>query len=168
MKHFQPSEFGVWWPQMAQAQLESLDRFRELWGAPVTISAAAGTLGRHAGPSKSAHNVDQWGQVFAADIFPHGMVGAKDALRAVACAYEAGFRGIGVYPDWRMGSLRGGLHVDRRDAIQAKFSNYAPGRDFDADPALWSRFGRDYGPIDAALPRGTGRPELLKLWRATS
>lgn len=150
---------------MDMSTLESLDTFRDLWRAPVSISAHPDALGRYGKTSKSAHNVDRWRQVFAADIFPHGMNTAQDRLRAVLCALRAGFRGVGLYPNWRSGSQTGGLHVDRRDTIQAKFPTYAQGRDFDTDPAFWARFNGGYVSIDAALPRGHGVAEIMKQWK---
>lgn len=165
MRNFVSDEFGVWWPRMDIGTLESLDRFRDLWGAPVSISAHPDALGRYGKTSKSAHNIDRWGRVYAADIFPHGMNTKADRLRAVLCALRAGFRGVGLYPNWRSGSQRGGLHVDRRDRIQTDFPTYARGRDFETDPAFWARFDSGYVLIDAALPRGHGVAEIVKLWK---
>lgn len=112
LDHFGRHEFGEWADQMSEAQLRCLDRFRALWGAKVKVSRADGAVGRHAGNSTSKHNVDRWGEVRATDVFPEGMRTRADAERAIRCAEQAGFTGIGVYPDWDPAP---GLHLDTRD-----------------------------------------------------
>ena len=119
LTYFSASEFGIWWPLMNRDLLLKLDRFRELWGAPVVISKAAGSIGRH-GDGNSQHNVDRWGEVRAVDVFPMVPDGAggfrymstsADRQRAYEVAIQAGFTGIGLYTDTQPGNL---LHVDNR------------------------------------------------------
>jgi hypothetical protein len=154
LDYFTAAEFEPWAQQMDRVTLQRLDKFRRKWGAPVHISPVDGALGRRMAPHRtSMHNITRWGRVFAVDVFPEGLVGAQDMLRAVRLALDVGFRGVGVYPDWRFGRHRGGLHVDSRDVAQ-RWPDDRP-------PALWGRYGADYGPIDAALPAGVGGATLI-------
>ncbi|MEQ3744860.1 MAG: hypothetical protein ABNH53_01315 [Henriciella sp.] len=154
LEYFTASEFGFWADYMDAGTLKRLDAFRREWGAPVHISPVDGALGRRMPHHrKSMHNVTRWGKVLAIDIFPEGLVGQKDMLRAVRLALKVGFRGVGAYPDWRFGAHTGGLHVDSRDIPQI-WPDWRP-------PALWGRYGREYGPIDAALSAGIGARELI-------
>ncbi len=143
LKHFTPDEFGPWWPQMNQELLKKLDAFRERWGAPVVISPAEGSLGRHGGEfGTSQHNVDAWGEVRAVDVFPmvpagrsgyRYMTNAEDRQRAMEVARAVGFTGIGLYTDTSPGNM---LHVDVRPT---------------ADVATWSRVNGQYLGIGQVL-----------------
>lgn len=123
LDHFTALEFGVWWPVMSKELLISLDQFREMWGAPVSITSAVGGIGRE-DESGSQHNILKWGEVRAVDIIPSGMNTATDRRKAVQIARQVGFTGIGLYPEWKPS---GGLHLDVR---QDRTSN---------NPATWSR-----------------------------
>lgn len=131
LRYFSPEEFGPWWPQMSRDLLFKLDEFRHRWGAPVIISPAEGSLGRHQGHvGESQHNVDAWGEVRAVDVFPkvngRYMTRAADRRRAYEIAQEVGFTGIGLYTDTTPGNM---LHVDVRPGNRV---------------AKWSRVGGDY------------------------
>lgn len=131
LRYFEPSEFGPWWPQMSRDLLFKLDEFRHRWGAPVIISPAEGSLGRHQGHAgESQHNVDAWGQVRAVDVFPkvsgRYITKAAERRRAYEIAREVGFTGIGLYTDTTPGNM---LHVDVRGGNRV---------------ATWSRVGGDY------------------------
>jgi hypothetical protein len=113
MTFFKPSEFNGWHEYVAPAVLDGLERFRQLWGAPVRVSSAPGAVGRRAGIAiRSRHNVEYWGAVLAVDVMPDGMLTPDAALEAVKLARLAGFGGIGVYPHWLPSP---GLHLDVRD-----------------------------------------------------
>lgn len=143
MQYFEPSEFGPWWPHMSPELLKKLDKFRGLWGAPVEVSPAEGGIGRHLGPADtSQHNIDKWGKVFAVDLFPKVAAGRSgyrymstraDRARALKCAKQAGFTGIGLYTDTRPGDM---LHVDVRPTEAV---------------ALWSRINGNYLGINEAI-----------------
>ena len=118
MKYFTESEFLGWFESTSQKQLDRLDKFRELWGAPVKISPVDGGLGRRGGASKSTHNIDRHGEVMAADIFPKGL-DKNNLQRAYDCAIKAGFTGIGVYKDARPSIM---MHLDSRPGRLAQWS----------------------------------------------
>jgi hypothetical protein len=143
MQYFEPSEFGPWWPDMSRELLQKLDKFRGLWGAPVEVSPAAGGIGRHLGPGDtSQHNIDRWGKVLAVDLFPKVPAGRSgyrymstraDRARALRCAKQAGFSGIGLYTDTRPGNM---VHLDVRQTEAV---------------ALWSRINGNYLGINEAI-----------------
>lgn len=143
LKHFSPSEFGIWWPLMNPKQLKALDKFRELMGSPVFISPVEGGLGRHGGDvNSSQHNVDKWGMVNATDVFPTVKANNAKGWKYISTeaerqlvfenAKKAGFTGIGLYTDTFPGNM---LHVDVRSDRTA------------INPALWSRVEHEYKPI---------------------
>lgn len=141
LKHFSPDEFGEWWPHMSPELLRKLDAFRERWGAPVVVSPAHGGIGRHLGDGdESQHNVDEWGEVRAVDVFPKVPAGASgyryinttaERERAYRVARSVGFTGIGLYTDTSPGNM---LHVDVR-----KSAGYV---------ATWSRVDGNYLGIE--------------------
>ena len=140
LKHFKPREFGIWWPLMNPDLLEKLDRFRSILGKPVRISPAIGALGRPQSPT-SQHFPDPL--VGAVDVMIGDDVTFEEAYRA---ARNAGFTGIGLYPDWKPMK---GLHLDNR-----------PDRT-PANPATWSGYddwtGKQvYAGIDYALNNDRG------------
>lgn len=110
LKYFSAGEFGLWWPLMNADLLVKLDAFREAWGAPVSLSAAEGGIGRE-DDSNSQHNAAKWGEVRAVDISPQGMNTAEERRRAVNIALTVGFTGIGIYREWH----KPGLHLDVRE-----------------------------------------------------
>lgn len=123
------------------AILQSLDRFREAWGAPVLVSPVSGAVARFNAPrSKSQHSVDFWGDCNAVDLFPVGLDPNRDDLweRVEFAAYEAGISGIGLYPQARLGRHRGMVHIDRRDI--------RPGEDNTrTNPAMWTAWRKTVG-----------------------
>lgn len=144
MKHYNPAEFGVWWPLMDEKLLAKLERFREAWGGPVIINQPnTGGLGRvGAKHEASQHYVGPTRKrairkVGAADITPlvHDGKGGRaietpdELKRAYEAAYQAGFTGIGLYPP-AAGWAKPGLHVDVR-------GNRKP-----FEPAVWGRINR--------------------------
>ena len=145
--HFDRSEFRQWWHVMDPRLLVVLDICRAAWGAPFRISPVNGALGRRLGKdSTSQHNIERWGEVRAADVFPEGLDNQLDAARMLGIARRSGVTGIGIYPNWRPSC---GIHFDvRRDA--------KPG-----NPVTWggvdSGSGQRYVSWDAAcdkLPLG--------------
>ena len=145
LKHFSPSEFGIWWPLMNEDLLLKLDQFREEWGAPVVISPAPGGIGRTGGAGDSSqHNIDVWIRVRAIDVFPQvispegrrGIVTGAERQRAYEVAKKVGFTGIGLYTDTRPSNM---VHLDVRE-------DRRPG-----DPAKWSRVAGDYRAITEVL-----------------
>lgn len=142
---FEPSEFQGWWDQLNPELLDKLNRFRELWGMPVVVSSDPHAVGRHNGRGDvSQHNVDQWGEVRAVDVFPtvetrNGRAWVKTIAqreRAFRLATEAGFTGIGIYTDTAPGNM---LHLDvRQDRAEG-------------DPATWSRIAGNFWGIDQVL-----------------
>ena len=144
LQYFKPSEFREWWPLMSPKLLNVLDNFREEWGAPCVVSPAEGALGRKLDQGvMSQHNVNQWGEVRAADIFPAGMNTPEDCARAFECAKSAGATGIGIYTDTKPGNM---LHLDVREDRTAD------------NPATWSRVMKDgqrqYLGLFAVMPKG--------------
>lgn len=120
LKHFNKSEFGLYWPLMSVDLLHKLDAFREALGYPVAISTAPGAIGRpiigggqaESGAEKSWHNYAIHGEIMAIDLHPlppHGADG-EERQRWYQIAKAVGFTGIGIYPQWN----RPGIHVDVR------------------------------------------------------
>lgn len=140
-RHFSDREFGDWAGRIHPALLFALDVLRETLEAPVVISPAPGSLGRRLGGSKSLHNVDVYGMVYAADVL-------LPLSWGVAEGYEAAlqlrlFSGLGVYPFW---TPRPGLHLDVRHLSAANPSKGAA----PLNPATWG-----------AVPGAGGRQEYI-------
>lgn len=127
LRYFAPDEFRNWWGQMSPRLLVLLDVLRYSWGQPIIVSPAEGALGRH-DAGESQHNIDQWGEVRAADVMPDGIGRASQVRQCVEDARVLGFTGIGVYPHW---SPSPGLHLDVRES-----------RDL-GDPATWGALSVD-------------------------
>lgn len=138
-RHFSDREFGDWAGRIHPALLFALDVLRETLGAPVVISPAPGSLGRRAGGSKSLHNVDVFGMVFAADVLLPMTLSAAEGFEAALKLRL--FSGVGVYPFWKP---RPGLHVDVRHASAVNPSKDAT----PLKPATWG-----------AIPGASGRQE---------
>ena len=137
LKNFVPGEFGEGAPYMHESTLLSADAFREMWGAPVSVSPHPAATARFLGPdAMSGHNVDKWGHCYAVDLFPSGMNDKREMARAVACAILAGATGIGLYTDTKPGYM---IHIDTR-----------PDRT-PVNPRLWSRVDGAYGLIGDVL-----------------
>lgn len=148
-RHFSNSEFGPWAGFIHPALLFGLDVLRETLNAPVVISAARGALGRRLGGSKSLHNVDVFGMVYAADVLlPMTMSASEGFDTALKLRL---FSGVGVYPFWKP---RPGLHLDVRHASAVNPSRGAT----PLNPATWGAIpgaGRrqEYTSAAAALAR---------------
>ena len=124
---------------MSPHLLNVLDNFREDWGDRVFISTHPQALGRRLGPnSHSQHNVDLWGQVRAADLFPDGMNTPDDFARAYECAKSAGASGVGIYTD----TTSPMIHLDVRQSTTPD------------NPAKWSRVRGEYLGIEEVMPEG--------------
>lgn len=131
LNYFEPYEFGEWWEYMDETFLLQLDEFRRNWKGPVQISPHPDALGRELGDSMSMHNIERWGVLKAADVFPMYLerVNGISRLRYISTtqqrirAYEAaiysGFNGIGIYTDTRPGDM---LHLDTREGQLATWS----------------------------------------------
>lgn len=140
--HFDAKEFGEWYGDMSVRLLVMLDVLRHWVGSPISISPVKGALGRNQGlNSESAHNVDRWGEVLAADVFIKGVYLRSQADAVVEAAKKIGFTGIGVYPDWvnAKGETQVGFHFDVR-----------PTRDPN-NPAAWGRVNGHWVSIESAL-----------------
>jgi len=123
LRYFSREEFGQYWHLMSVEQLVKLDEFRHRLGYPVLVSPAPGAIGRpiigaedeaaESGVEKSYHNYLVHGEIMATDVMPVPPGGASVAERQrwVEVARQVGFRGIGLYPDWKP---RPGLHLDTR------------------------------------------------------
>jgi len=114
--HFKPSEFTrndtEWYNWVDTSLIVRLDVTREFWGNPIHISQHPRAVGRHDKASTSFHNVDRHKAVLAVDVFPVGLTSADAVGAFQSLAVRIGFSGIGYYPDWKQGNLRGGFHLD--------------------------------------------------------
>ena len=125
LKHFKPAEFHGLFEKINETLLTKLDYVRERGekifpGFKITISPAAGGVGREHPNSNSRHNVTKWGEVQALDIMPYILTEhGKRPLNGLEACVIAGlllsnFSGVGVYPFWRP---RPGFHIDVRPDI---------------------------------------------------
>lgn len=138
-RHFSDREFGAWAGRIQPALLYALDVLRETLEAPVVISPAPGSLGRRLGGSKSLHNIDVFGMVYAADVLLPLSCGVTEGYEAALNVRL--FSGVGVYPFWKP---RAGLHLDVRH-----LSAMNPSKDATPlNPATWG-----------AIPGASGRQE---------
>ena len=138
---FSAREFGTWVNRIHPALLFALDALRDMLGSCLVISPAAGSLGRRLGGSKSLHNVDVFGMVYAADVLLPLAWGVGEGFEAARDLRL--FSGIGVYPFWKP---RPGLHLDVRHLSSMNPSKGAtPLR-----PATWG-----------AVPGAGGRQEYV-------
>ena len=83
-EHFTPEEFRDWADDMSPRLVTMIDVLRHMIGSAIVISPHPDSLGRELGRnSESAHNIDRWGEVLAADWFiPH--VTTRVAVEGVA------------------------------------------------------------------------------------
>ena len=135
-RHFSNAEFGPWAGRIQPALLYGLDVLRETLSAPVVISPARGSLGRRLGGSKSLHNIDVYGMVYAADVLLPMSWSAAEGLEAALKLRL--FSGVGVYPFWKP---RPGLHLDVRHLSAV---NPSKGRT-PLNPATWGAMPGDSG-----------------------
>jgi len=107
MKYFRAKEFGGHYKRLDPELKKMLDKFRELWGSPVTISPHPDAIARTTG--NGFHNYKKHGSVKAVDIMPSNFVTTEDFRRGYETAMAAGATGIGIYPDWKP---QAGMHID--------------------------------------------------------
>lgn len=140
--YFKPEEFRGWAEDMSPRLVTMLDVLRHTIDRTITISAHPDSLGRHKGPDAlSAHNIDKWGSVLAADVFVGMVYTKRQAADIVQQARWLGFTGIGVYPEWtnNHGANQVGFHFDVR-----------PSRAM-GDPSEWGYLGGKMVTIQTAL-----------------
>lgn len=135
--YFSDSEFHGFEDKLDPKLRPALERWRVLWGKPIRVTPLAAGVGRYIGDSHSQHNIEKWGVTRAVDVFPEGINTYQDALRAIATAEAAGFKGIGIYPDAKPSFM---MHVDVRPQERV---------------STWGRMNGDY----ISLAEG------LKAWR---
>lgn len=129
LKNFYPHEFGIWWPFMDNELLQKLDKFRDALGDAVILSPVGGAIGRlKAAINDSQHIMGADLTVRAVDVMvPKNLFGVKysrggtELKKVFDLAVQSGFRGIGVYPQWKPYS---GLHLDTRPKPKNKYGNY--------------------------------------------
>ena len=141
-QHFKPEEFREWAGDMSPRLVTMMDVLRFMCGRPISISASPHALGRKLGRnSQSAHNVDLWGEVLAADFFVSGVHYREQAEGIVDTMRKIGFTGIGVYTDTR----------NNRGAGQVMFhGDVRPTAKMGA-PATWGRVNRKYCSLIKAI-----------------
>lgn len=140
-EHFQSEEFRSWSDDMSPRLVTLLDVLRFQIGSAVHISPHPDSLGRELGRGDmSEHNIDEWGEVLAADFFvPH--VETRAAVEDVVDRMrKLGFTGIGVYTDTTyqgraMPMFHGGVRPTRNMG----------------DPATWGRVNGKYTSLMAAI-----------------
>lgn len=140
-QHFTTEEFRDWSDDMSPRLVTMLDVLRFQIGSAIVISPHPDSLGRELGPNdQSAHNIDLWGEVLAADWFvPH--VTTRAAVEDIVDRMrKIGFTGIGVYTDTvYLGKPLPMFHSDVR-----------PTEDMGA-PATWGRVDGKYTSLMAAI-----------------
>jgi len=142
MNYFKPIEFREWYDLMSPRLLTMADVYRHLMDQAIEISAHPDSLGRRLGiHSKSAHNVDYWGECLAIDCFIKGVTTQDDARQAFQLAKRIGFTGIGVYPGWtnNYGVNQVGFHLDVRPTAKM------------GSPSTWGRVGGKMVDIYTAI-----------------
>lgn len=130
LQFFSLEEYREWADDMSTRLLVLMDVLRFALGSAVNISLHSRSLGREDGKgSRSAHNIDYWGEVLAVDFFVSGVYYREQAESVVDHMRRLGFTGIGVYTGTRnnQGQLQVMFHGDVR-----------PTRDM-GDPAEWGR-----------------------------
>lgn len=126
LKNFEISEFGGFALLLTVQLLQTLDNFRDILGRKVYISQAIGAILRF-GDGTSQHFFGR-----AIDVILENGTDIREAIRA---AKQAGFTGIGVYPNsggipgrWRM-------HLDvRPETTIAMWGSIPDGVDKDGAP----------------------------------
>lgn len=128
LKYFQAYDFGIWWPFMDNNLLQKLDAFRAALGDVVIISPVGGAIGRiKAAIADSQHVLGVDLTIRAVDVMvPKNLLGVKysrggtELKKVFDLAVQTGFKGIGVYPQWKPYS---GLHLDTRPNPKNKYGN---------------------------------------------
>ena len=141
LEYFSAEEFRDWSDEMSPRLLTMLDVLRYKLGRRVIISPAEGSLGRNLGrDDMSAHNIDHWGEVLAADFFVDGAM-HRSAVEDVSHKMRLiGFTGIGVYSDTHyLDGPHPMFHGDVR-----------PNEDM-GKPATWGRVNGKYTSMIAAI-----------------
>lgn len=141
-RHFTTGEFRDWSDDMSPRLVTMMDVLRFMCGHRIDISAHPDALGRELGwDSQSAHNIDVWGEVLAADFFVSGVHYREQAEGIVDLMRKIGFTGIGVYTDTR----------NNRGAEQVMFhGDVRPTADMGA-PATWGRVKGEYCSVIKAI-----------------
>lgn len=129
LEHYEKEEFRDWADDMSPRLTTMMDVLRHMIGSAIIISPHPDSLGRELGSGDgSAHNIDLWGEVLAADWFiPH--VTTRGAVEDVVNTMrKIGFTGIGVYTDTvYLGKPLTMFHGDVRPTRKM------------GDPATWGR-----------------------------
>lgn len=129
-QNFSESEFREWAGLMSPRLIALLDVLRYRLGSAIHISLHPKSLGRRNGPdSESAHNVDYWGEVLAADFFVSGVYYREQAEAVIQELRELGFTGMGVYT---------GTSNNRGEPQVMFHADVRPVRKM-GDPAEWGR-----------------------------
>ena len=113
LTYFSESEFQGQFDMIEPMTLLFIDKVRELWGSPISVSQATGAVGRTYG--NGYHNHTKHGKIYAVDLLPSNLNTQADARRffdvATKAAEALGIEqwGIGIYPKWNSGV---GIHLD--------------------------------------------------------
>lgn len=141
-QHFGSEEFREWADDMSARLVTMLDVLRFMCGHSIELSLSEYALGRELKRDDlSAHNVNRWGEVLAADCFVTGVHYREQAEHIVDLARKIGFTGIGAYSDTKnnYGKEQVMFHFDVR-----------PTEDM-GSPATWGRVKGKYTSLIAAL-----------------
>ena len=141
-QHFDAEEFREWSEDMSPRLVTMLDVLRFRLGSAIEISASEYALGRNLGVGKmSEHNIDEWGEVLAADCFISGIYNRAQSEAVVYEATSIGFTGIGVYSD---------THNNKGEE-QVMFHLGVRPTEMMGSPATWGRVDHDYTSLIAAI-----------------
>ncbi len=141
LEHFDMEEFRDWADEMSPRLLTMLDILRHQLGRAVIISTNPHSLGRSLGRNDtSAHNIDHWGEVLAADFFVENLthrVAVEDVYQKMK---RIGFTGIGVYSDT--------YYLDKPHTM---FHGDVRPNERMGQPATWGRINNRYTSLTAAI-----------------
>jgi len=141
-QYFSQEEFREWAEDMSPRLVTMLDVLRFRLGSVIEISGSKYALGRELSRGNmSAHNIDEWGEVLAADCFVRGVYSKDQAESVVNEAKAIGFTGIGVYSDTHnnKGKKQVMFHFDVRP------------NELMGSPATWGRVNNSYTSLIAAI-----------------
>lgn len=117
LKHFKLSEFRGKWIYLATGLLLRLDKFRDMLGIKVRISPAAGAMIPTSDTTRKETSQHFLGRAIDVIIYKNEMLRKNlDIVDVIETAKEAGFTGIGLYPDSAGDENRIRLHLDIRIA----------------------------------------------------
>ena len=141
-QHFTQEEFREWSDDMSPRLVTMLDVLRFRLGSAIAISGSAYALGRNLGRGKmSEHNIDEWGEVLAADCFIRGVYNRAQAQAVAREAESIGFTGIGVYSDTH----------NNQGEDQVMFHLGVRPTELMAAPATWGRVNGKYTTLMSAI-----------------